>query len=94
MKPAQEHWLLRLYVAGQTWRSATVHANLRRLCDEYLQGRYRIDVIDLVESPLLARTHEIVAVPAVVREAPVPFRKVIGDLADARRALLGLDFPL
>jgi circadian clock protein KaiB len=90
----QENWLLRLYVAGRTFRSATAHANLQRLCEDHLRGRYRIDVVDLLESPLAAKAHEIVAVPTVVREMPVPFRKVIGDLADARRALFGLDFPL
>lgn len=89
----EQSWLLRLYVAGRSARlSYMAEANLTALCEKYLRGRYRIEVVDLSADPRLAKEHEIVAVPAVVRERPVPFRKVIGDLRDTERALFGLDF--
>jgi circadian clock protein KaiB len=90
MRIPQEEWLLRLYVSGRGWLTSRTQTNLERLCREYLKGRYRIDVIDLQENPALAREHEIVAVPMLVREAPVPIRKVVGDLSDTRRALAAL----
>ena len=90
MRIPQEEWLLRLYVYGRGWLTSRTETNLERLCRQYLKGRYRIDVIDLQENPLLAREHEIVAVPMLVREAPVPIRKVVGDLSDTKRALLAL----
>jgi circadian clock protein KaiB len=90
---ADESWLLRLYVARRSASlSYRAEANLTSLCEKYLRGRYRIDVIDLSADPRLAKEHEIVAVPTVVRERPVPFRKVIGDLRDTERALFALDF--
>ena len=85
-----EKWLLRLYVSGRGWLTSRTQANLERLCREHLKERYRIDVIDLQEHPALAREHGIVAVPMLVREAPVPIRKVVGDLSDTRRALVAL----
>jgi circadian clock protein KaiB len=88
MQMPQEEWLLRLYVSGRGWLTSRTETNLESLCRQYLKGRYRIDVIDLQENPALAREHEIVAVPMLVREAPVPIRKVFGDLSDTRRALL------
>jgi circadian clock protein KaiB len=90
MQIPHEEWLLRLYVSGRGRLASRAETNLERLCRQYLKGRYRIDVIDLQENPLLAREHEVVAVPMVVREAPVPIRKVVGDLSDTRRALLAL----
>ena len=90
MQIPQEEWLLRLYVSGRGWLTSRTETNLERLCRQYLKGRYRIDVIDLLENPALAREHEIVAVPMLVREAPVPIRKVVGDLSDTKRALLAL----
>ena len=90
MRIHQEEWLLRLYVFGRGWLTSRAETNLERLCRQYLKGRYRIDVIDLQENPALAREHEIVAVPMLVREAPVPIRKVVGDLSDTRLALLAL----
>ena len=90
MQIFQEEWLLRLYVSGRGWLTSRTETNLERLCRQYLKGRYRIDVIDLQENPALAREHEIVAVPMLVREAPVPIRKVVGDLSDTRRALAAL----
>jgi circadian clock protein KaiB len=82
---------LRLYVAGQTSRSLAALANLKRICEEHLQGRYRIEVIDLLEHPQLARGDQILALPTLVRKLPEPIRKLVGDLSDTERALVGLD---
>jgi len=87
-----EKWLLKLYVSGGGWLSARARENLERLCREHVQDRYRIDVIDLAEDPALAREHGIVAVPTVVREAPVPIRKMCGDFSDDERAIYSLQF--
>ena len=84
-------WRLRLYVAGQTPKSITALANLKRLCDTHLAGRYRIEVIDLVNQPHLARRDDIVVVPTLVRQLPPPIRKIIGDLSNVERVLVGLD---
>jgi len=84
-------WRLRLYVAGQTPRSLAAFANLKRLCHEHLEGRYTLEVIDLVETPLLARDDQILAVPTLVRKLPEPVRKIIGDLSNTERVLVGLD---
>lgn len=88
---AADFYELRLYVAGQTSRSLAAMANLKRICEEHLQGRYRIEVIDLLEHPQLARGHQILAVPTLVRKLPEPIRKLVGDLSDTERALVGLD---
>ncbi len=82
---------LRLYVAGQTARSVAALANLKRICDEHLEGRFRIEVIDLLERPQLARGDQILALPTLVRRLPPPIRKLVGDLSDTERALVGLD---
>jgi circadian clock protein KaiB len=82
---------LRLYVAGQTSRSLAALANLKRICEEHLQGRYRIEVIDLLEHPQLARGDQILALPTLVRKLPQPIRKLVGDLSDTENALVGLD---
>ena len=82
---------LRLYIAGQSTRSLAALANLRKLCDEHLEGRYRIKVIDLLERPQLARGDQIFALPTVVRRLPKPMRKLVGDLSETERALVGLD---
>jgi len=84
-------WRLRLYVAGQTPRSLTAFANLKRLCENHLKGRYTIEVIDLVETPRLAREDQILAIPTLVRKLPEPVRKIIGDLSNTERVLVGLD---
>jgi circadian clock protein KaiB len=83
-------WELRLYVAGQTARSITALNNLRALCEDHLKGRYRIQVIDLLVNPQLSREDEILAVPTLVRRLPAPIRKIIGDLSNTERALVGL----
>ncbi len=86
-----EMWNLRLYVAGQTPRSAKTLANLRTICETYLEGRYTIEVIDLLESPQLASRDQILALPTLVRKLPPPIRKIIGDLSDTERVLVGLE---
>lgn len=84
-------WLLRLYVAGKTSKSLQAFANLKRICEEHLQGKYEIEVIDLTEHPEMAREHQIVALPTLVRKLPPPIRKIIGNLADEEKVLLGLE---
>jgi len=84
-------WNLRLYVAGQTPRSLTAFKNLKDICEEYLKGKYHIEVIDLMENPTLARGDQILAVPTLVRKLPQPIRKIIGDLSNTERVLVGLD---
>jgi len=83
-------WELRLYVAGQTPRSLTAFANLKRLCEEHLPGQYNIEVVDLLKHPQLAAGDQIVAIPTLVRKLPEPLRKIVGDLRDTERALVGL----
>ena len=85
-----KQWQLRLYVAGQTPKSVAAFANLQRICEEYLAGEFEIEVIDLVENPRLAKDDQIVAIPTLVRKLPKPIRKIIGDLSDTERTLVGL----
>jgi circadian clock protein KaiB len=82
---------LKLYVAGHTPRSLEAFRNLRKICEEHLQGRYSIEIIDLLENPRLAKGDQILAVPTLVRRLPEPVRKIIGTLADTERVLVGLD---
>lgn len=82
---------LRLYVAGQTPKSLTALANLKRICEEHLKQAYRIEVIDLVKHPQLAQGDQILAIPTLVRRLPVPLRRIIGDLSNTERVLVGLD---
>lgn len=82
---------LRLYVAGQTPKALRAFANLRKICDEHLEGRYRIEVIDLLENPTLGQGDQILALPTLVRRLPVPIKKIIGDLSNTERVLVGLD---
>jgi circadian clock protein KaiB len=93
--PGRSHqdWKLCLYVAGPTPKSAAAFRNLEHICEEHLAGRYHIEVIDLMKNPKIARDDQIVALPAVVRKQPLPFRKIIGDLSNTERALAGLDLP-
>jgi circadian clock protein KaiB len=91
-KPSKEALNLRLYIAGQTPRSLAALANLKRICAEHLDGeQYRLEVIDLVKHPQLAHEDEILAIPTLVRSLPVPIRKIIGDLSNTDRVLVGLD---
>jgi circadian clock protein KaiB len=85
-----ELWDLRLYVAGQTAKSLAVFANLKKVCEEHLAGRYQIKVIDLLVDPQLARGDQILAIPTLVRKLPPPIRKIIGDLSNTERVLVGL----
>ena len=87
----EETWELRLYVAGQTPKSVTALTNLRRYCEEHLKGRYKLEVIDLLTHPQLAEGDQILAIPTLVRKVPEPIRKIIGDLANEERVLVGLD---
>lgn len=90
--PPPEHgWSLRLYVAGQNPRSLRALENLKVICETHLAGRYDIEVIDLLDNPTLARGDQIVAVPTLVRKLPEPVRKIIGDLSNTERVLVGLD---
>lgn len=84
-------WELRLYVAGQTARSLAAFANLKRICEEHLPGQYRIEVVDLLKDQKLAKGDQILAVPTLVRKLPQPVRKIIGDLSNTERVLVGLD---
>ena len=84
-------WELKLYVAGQTARSLQAFANLKRICEEHLAGAYQIGVVDLVKHPQLAKGQQILAVPTLVRTLPAPMSKIIGDLSDTERVLVGLD---
>ncbi len=87
----QDTWNLRLYVAGQTPKSIAAFANLKKICEEYLKGKYRIEVLDLLKNPQLAKGDQILAIPTLVRKLPVPVRKIIGDLSNTERVLVGLD---
>lgn len=88
---APDLWELRLYVAGQTPRAIAAFANLKRICEEHLGEKYQIEIIDLLKDPQLAKGDQILAVPTLVRKLPVPVRKIIGDLSDTERVLVGLD---
>jgi circadian clock protein KaiB len=88
---AAERWELRLYVAGQTPKSVAAFANLKEICESHLRGRYRIEVIDLLANPKLARADQIVALPTLVRRRPPPLRRIIGDLSNKRRTLVGME---
>jgi circadian clock protein KaiB len=85
-----DKWELRLYTAGQTPKSLAAIKNLKKVCEEHLAGRYEIEVIDLLKNPRLAKDDQIVAIPTLVRKLPDPVRKIIGDLSDTERALVGL----
>ena len=86
-----KQWNLRLYVAGQTPKSIVALANLKRICDQHLNGQYKVEVIDLMENPQLAQRDQIVAIPTLVRELPTPLKRIIGDLSNTDRVLVGLD---
>jgi circadian clock protein KaiB len=88
--PEADVWELRLYIAGESGKSAAAIANLQRLCDEHLAGRYKIEVVDLLKQPQLAKGDQIIAVPTLVRKLPDPVRKIVGDLSNVEKALVGL----
>ena len=82
---------LRLYVAGQTPRSVAALANLKKICEQHLPGRYEIEVVDLMKNPALAQRHQIVAIPTLIRQLPEPLKRIIGDLSNLEKVLVGLD---
>lgn len=88
---ASVFWQLRLYVAGQTPKSIKAFANLKKICEEHLNGKYHIEVIDLLENPQLAKGDKIVAIPTLVRKLPAPLKQIIGDLSNTEKVLVGLD---
>lgn len=89
--PEPERYLLRLYVAGQTPKSLSAIANIKKICEENLQGRYELEVIDLYQQPQLAQGDQIIALPTLIKKIPPPLRRIIGDLSDTERVLVGLD---
>ena len=90
-KAKSDMYILRLYIAGQTPRSVAALANLKEICEEHLAGRYKLQVVDLLENPQLARGDQILAIPTLVRKLPLPMRRIIGDLSNTERVLVGLD---
>jgi len=92
--PVEDTYLLRLYVAGQTPKSTLAFRNLKQICEEHLHGRYEIEVVDLIENPQLAQGDQILAVPTLVRRLPEPIKKIIGDLSNTDRVLVGLDLKV
>lgn len=90
-KGVDQNWVLRLYIAGQTPKSLTALNNLRKICEGNLERKYKIEIIDLMKNPKLAKEHQIVAIPTLVRNLPVPLKKIIGDLSNTEKVLIGLD---
>jgi circadian clock protein KaiB len=90
-EPADDAWILRLYVAGQTPNSLTAFENLKKICEDYLENKYTIEVIDLQKNPQLAKDHQIIAVPTLIRKLPTPVKKIIGNLSNTEKVLVGLD---
>jgi circadian clock protein KaiB len=88
---AANRYILRLYIAGQSPKSVKAIANIKRICEENLQGRYELKVIDLYQQPQLARGEQIIALPTLIRKLPVPLRRIIGDMSNTERVLVGLD---
>ncbi len=91
IKKAEEKWQLRLYIAGNTPKSMSALANLKKYCDQHLKGKYSLEVVDLLVKPQLAAGDQILAVPTLVRKVPVPIRKIIGDLSNEEKVLVGLN---
>ena len=87
----KEKYVLKLYVTGMTTASTRAIANIKKICEEYLQGRYSLEVIDIYQQPVLARGEQIIAAPTLIKKLPLPLRKFIGDMSDSDRILLGLD---
>ncbi len=93
-KKRPKRWELRLYVAGQTPKSLVAFSNLKKICEEHLAGQYSIEIVDLVENPQLAKGDQIFAIPTLVRKLPMPLKKIIGDLSNTERVLVGLDIRI
>ena len=90
-QPPRDHYVLRLYVTGMTPRSTRAITNLQQICDEYLDGRYDLKVVDIYQQPVLAKGEQIIAAPTLIKKLPLPFRRIIGDMSRHDRVLLGLD---
>jgi circadian clock protein KaiB len=90
----EETYILRLYVAGQTQKSIVAFSNLKKICEQHLKNRYTIEIIDLKENPQLAKTDQILAIPTLVRRLPPPIKKIIGDLSNTEKVLIGLDMAV
>jgi circadian clock protein KaiB len=89
--PKDGKWVLRLYIAGQTPKSLTALTNLRKICEGHLHENYKLEIVDLIKNPKLAQQHQIVAIPTLVRNLPAPLKKIIGDLSNTEKVLMGLD---
>lgn len=89
--PEDEVWILKLYVAGQSPKSVTAFKNLKKICEEHLEGKYKIKIIDLLKNPQLGKGDQILAIPTLIRQLPEPVKKIIGDLSNTERVLVGLD---
>ena len=87
----RDKYVLRLYITGTTSRSVLAIANLKKICEEYLEGRYELEVIDLYRMPVLAKDEQIIAAPTLIKKLPLPFRRIIGDMSDVEKVLMGLD---
>jgi circadian clock protein KaiB len=87
----RDKYLLRLYITGTTSRSVLALTNLKKICEEYLEGRYELEVIDLYRMPTLAKDEQIIAAPTLIKKLPLPFRRIIGDMSDVEKVLMGLD---
>jgi circadian clock protein KaiB len=90
-KQGKDKYILRLYITGSTIRSVLAITNLKKICEEYLEGRYELEVIDLYQHPSLAKGEQIIAAPTLIKKLPLPFRRIIGDMSDKDKVLLGLD---
>ena len=88
---SKEKYILRLYITGKTSRSVLALTNLKKICEEYLEGRYELEVIDLYQIPSLAKDEQIIAAPTLIKKLPLPFRRIIGDMSNIEKVLLGLD---
>ena len=89
--PGKDKYILRLYITGSTSRSVLALTNLKKICEEYLEGRYELEVIDLYQMPSLAKDEQIIAAPTLIKKLPLPFRRIIGDMSDIGKVLMGLD---
>jgi circadian clock protein KaiB len=90
-EPSKDKYILRLYITGTTSRSVLALTNLKKICEEYLEGRYELEVIDLYQMPSLAKDEQIIAAPTLIKKLPLPFRRIIGDMSNIEKVLLGLD---
>jgi circadian clock protein KaiB len=88
---SKDKYILRLYITGTTSRSVLAITNLKKICEEYLEGRYELEVIDLYQKPFLAKDEQIIAAPTLIKKLPLPFRRIIGDMSNKEKVLMGLD---